>query len=132
MPDPGPLRFRRALRADAAAIAALHADSWQRHYRGAFSDAFLDGEVEADRAAVWSERFDADPAWGALLDNLHVVHDRQRGGVGARLLRLSAETVVNHSPGSGLPPPAGDPGRLHGSPMRLRYAWPEPGELGQS
>jgi hypothetical protein len=27
----------------------LHADSWRRHYRGAYADAFLDGDVLADR-----------------------------------------------------------------------------------
>ena len=82
--------------ADAAAIASLHADSWRRQYRGACSDSFLDGDVTANRLAVWTalfaqpdrgrctlvaeERgalvgfahvvFDDDPIWGALLDNL--------------------------------------------------------------
>ena len=39
------LQFRFGDRRDANAIAALHADSWRRHYRGAYSDAFLDGDV---------------------------------------------------------------------------------------
>src|SRR3954470_4253680 len=97
------LQFRRADREDADAIAALHADSWRRHYRGAYSDAFLDGDVVDDRLAVWTERLrspdprrsttlaedggligfantflDSDPEWGALLDNLHVAAGRQR------------------------------------------------------
>ena len=54
---PTGLRLRVAGRSDAAAIAALHADSWRRHYRGAYSDAFLDGDVHADRLAVWTEQF---------------------------------------------------------------------------
>jgi hypothetical protein len=88
-------------------IAALHADSWRRHYRGAYSDAFLDGDVIADRIATWSERlrapdprrqtilaentggligfahiaFDDDPNTGALLDNLHVANGHKRRGV---------------------------------------------------
>ena len=45
MPAPAGLRFRAAGPGDANAIAGLHADSWQRHYRGAFSDAFLDHDV---------------------------------------------------------------------------------------
>lgn len=179
----GPLRFRTAQLADAPAVAALHADSWRRHYRGAYSDAFLDGDVDADRAAVWTDRLgvapdrwetvvaeqegvvvgfvhtilDEDPTWGALLDNLHVSRDHQRRGIGARLLRLSAETVAAHAPGSGLflwvleqnrpaqafyqalggscvqraevPPPGGVPERLNGRPACLRYAWPKPGDL---
>lgn len=50
------LSFRLAAATDAAAIADLHAQSWRRHYRGAYSDAFLDGDVAADRLAAWTER----------------------------------------------------------------------------
>src|SRR5437763_12653857 len=49
-------RFRLAGPADAAAVARLHAESWRRHYRGAYADAFLDGDVEADRRNEWSRR----------------------------------------------------------------------------
>jgi GNAT superfamily N-acetyltransferase len=176
-------QFRAAGPADAPAIAALHADSWRRHYRGAYADAYLDGDVVADRTAVWTDRladadpkrqhtvlaehegalvgfahtiFDHDPAWGALLDNLHVHYEYQRHGLGARLLQLSAEAVA----GSGLylwvleqneaaqafyqaqggrcvergevPAPGGVPGRLNGSPACLRYAWPDPRDLSRS
>ncbi|MDG4827094.1 GNAT family N-acetyltransferase [Asanoa sp. WMMD1127] len=54
------MRFRPALNTDAPAIAALHADSWRRFYRGAYTDAYLDGDVLADRLAVWTDRL-ADP-----------------------------------------------------------------------
>jgi hypothetical protein len=37
MAHDGDLQFRLADSADAEAIAALHADSWRRHYRGAYS-----------------------------------------------------------------------------------------------
>ncbi|WP_020579680.1 GNAT family N-acetyltransferase [Actinopolymorpha alba] len=177
------LHFRPARLADAAAVAALHADSWRRHYRDAYSDAFLDGDVSADRVAVWKDRLSVatgrdhtllaeqrgvvvgfvhtilgeDPIWGALLDNLHVTYSHKRRGIGARLLKLSAEIVINQAPGSGLhlwvleqnrpaqafyqalggacvergvvPAPGGVPGRLNGSPACLRYAWPEPRNL---
>lgn len=98
------LRFRLAGPSDSEAMAALHADSWRRHYRGAYADSFLDGDIEADRLAVWSQRlrhfdgsthtvlaedesgliafvhtvFEADQTWGALLDNLHVTHGQKR------------------------------------------------------
>src|SRR5262252_8627535 len=100
------VEFRTAGVQDAEQIALLHADSWRRHYRGAFADSFLDGDVEADRRAVWSARlaptadrsggatilaeqddrllgfihvaFDDDPTWGSLIDNLHVRYDQHR------------------------------------------------------
>ena len=114
------MEYRRASAQDIEAIAALHADSWRKNYRGAYSDAFLDGDVFADRRAVWTERLhqpgareetvvaelggaiigfvhtilDDDPVWGALLDNLHVAHDVKRSGVGTRLMALSAAAVL--------------------------------------
>lgn len=36
--------------------ARLNADSWRRNYRGAYLDSFLDGDVLADRLAVWTDR----------------------------------------------------------------------------
>jgi GNAT superfamily N-acetyltransferase len=172
------LRFRLAGREDAAAIAALHADSWRRHYRGALSDSFLDGEVLDDRQAAWRQKlkdadaasqtvlaesrgklvgfahtvFDADPMWGALLDNLHVVHTSHRGGVGSKLLKLTANAVIErrsplflwvleqnvkaqafyeaHGGVRGervlVRAPGGTRSRLNGSPASFRYAWADP------
>ena len=115
------MRFRLAQPDDAAAIGALHADSWRRHYRAVYSDAFLDGDVEQDRRTVWRERlstsqpdtihtvvaedahglagfthviFDSDPQWGALLDNLHVRHDLKRRGVGSELTARSGQAAA--------------------------------------
>jgi GNAT superfamily N-acetyltransferase len=122
------VQFRLAESHDATGIAALHADSWRRHYRGAYSDAFLDGEVFADRLAVWTGRldkpgpgyctilaedngmlvgfthviFDDDSSWGALLDNLHVTYGHTRKGIGSKLLVLAAEAVVGWVPRTGL------------------------------
>lgn len=112
-------RLRAARTEDAASIAALHADSWRRHYRGAFADAYLDGDVPADRLSVWESRLadrtnsvtivaeddaglvgfvhtvlDEDVRWGSLVDNLHVTHGRQRTGIGATLLTCAAEETI--------------------------------------
>ena len=120
-------RFRLAGPSDAEAVANLHADSWRRHYRGAYSDAFLDGDVVADRRAAWTDRlrepdprrctihaeagglvgfanthFDDDPRWGALLDNLHVADGHQRRGIASRLLALTAEAVMERPERTGL------------------------------
>jgi hypothetical protein len=112
MPVPARLRFRAARPGDARAIAGLHADSWRRHYRGAFSDAFLDQDVAGYLLPLWAERLSSPdpqartilaeidgavvglahtqlgehPAWGAFLDNLHVAHWLARQGIGTRLL----------------------------------------------
>jgi GNAT superfamily N-acetyltransferase len=130
MPAPDELRFRAAGRGDAAAVAALHTDSWQRHYRGAYSDSFLDGEVPGFLLGLWTKRLaepdprdrtilaeldedgmlvglahtilDDNPTWGALLDNLHVRYGQKRQGVGTRLLSLTAQAVLDDRPGSGL------------------------------
>ncbi|HZP57970.1 MAG TPA: GNAT family N-acetyltransferase [Dehalococcoidia bacterium] len=177
------VQFRRATHADAQAIAVLHADSWRRHYRGAYADAYLDGDVVDDRLQAWSERLraddarrctivaegegallgfahtvlDDDPEWGALLDNLHVTYGRKRGGIGSRLLALTAQAVVEHRRDSGLylwvleqnvdaqafyaarggecvgrkpvTPPGGVEGRLNGAPEAFRYAWRDPSTL---
>ena len=38
------------------AVATLHAESWRAHYRGAYRDEYLDGEVVQARIRVWKER----------------------------------------------------------------------------
>jgi GNAT superfamily N-acetyltransferase len=177
MLDRADLSFRMACADDAHAIAALHADSWRRHYRGAYSDAFLDADVTGFLLPLWTDRLatlnprartilaehdgqvvglahtflDEDPTWGAFLDNLHVACGLKRRGIGTRLITLTWRAVRDWSPSSGLylwvleqntsaqafyaaqggvcveraevPPPGGDPARLTGKPMGLRYAW---------
>lgn len=113
--------LRLASSADADRIAELHADSWRRFYRGAYSDSFLDGDIVADRRAVWSQRLatpnpgavtilaeigaglvgfvhvilNHDEWWGSLIDNLHVAHTGQRNGIGSTLIAQAAQAVVN-------------------------------------
>jgi ribosomal protein S18 acetylase RimI-like enzyme len=122
------LQFREAGPGDARAIAGLHADSWRRHYRGAYSDSFLDGDVAGYLLTAWTGRLSPpdpqsrtivaelggdvvglahtrlgeDAAWGALLDNLHVSYELKRLGIGTRLLALTAQAVLDSSPASGL------------------------------
>lgn len=99
---------------------------------------------------------DDDPTWGALIDNLHVVHGRKRSGIGTRLLARAAAAVVDRGAGGvylwvleqnvaaqafydarggrsvgqrEVRPPGGVPGRLNGSPLALRYVWPDPRTL---
>lgn len=74
-----PITYRTADHGDAPAVAALHADSWRRHYRGAYSDEYLDGPVHEERLALWSERL-TRPAGGAI--TVLAVHADGDGGDG--------------------------------------------------
>jgi ribosomal protein S18 acetylase RimI-like enzyme len=120
--------FRRATHADAPTVAALHADSWRRNYRGAYPEEFFGPSLDDDRSAVWQARLrpDAtgtatvlaelegrlagfvhvvlhdDPAFGALVDNLHVRHDLQRRGIASQLMARAAAVAVDDDPSSGL------------------------------
>jgi ribosomal protein S18 acetylase RimI-like enzyme len=172
--------------AHARRVSELHADSWRRHYRGSYADRYLDGDLVAERLALWSERLrasddrrltlvaevrslfvgfahvvlDADPRWGALVDNLHVAHRAQRRGIGTLLLGSAGQMVTERRPGSGLflwvleqnedaqafyrsrrgvlgdralvRPPAGDPRNLAGIQWRIRVLWPDPAVLNLS
>src|SRR5882757_8987456 len=121
-------QFRVGGSEDAESVALLHADSWRRHYRGAYADAFLDGDLVADRRSVWSARlaapdansttlvaeddrglagfvhvvFDHDDRWGSLIDNLHVAADRRRTGLGTALLARAAQAVTARATGPAL------------------------------
>lgn len=116
--------FRSAGADDADQVAALHADSWRRHYRGAYADSFLDGDLLADRREVWSARlatpghsatilaeqdgravgfvhvvFDNDPRWGSLVDNLHVTNGLRGTGIGTLLLGAAGRSVAERAAG---------------------------------
>lgn len=177
------VELRAASAADAQAVATLHAESWRRHYRGAYADAFLDGDVVADRLAIWAGRLespksdritvvaevDDQPAgfvhvvlddharWGSLIDNLHVTNALRRGGIGSALIARAAQAVAERGKTGALylwvleqnapaqafyiahggspverayaGDPGGVPGRLNGTPAKLRMAWPHAREL---
>jgi GNAT superfamily N-acetyltransferase len=118
------IEYRPATAPDAESIADLHARSWRENYRGAFRDAYLDGELPAERLRVWRERLDRpagnqlvelavdganlvgfvcaygaqDPGWGSLVDNLHVVHALKRSGIGSALMRQAGTWLASRYP----------------------------------
>jgi predicted N-acetyltransferase YhbS len=122
------VQYREATERHADAIAALHADSWRRHYRGAYLDSYLDGDIVSERREVWRTRltprrlnqltvcaeldgdvvgfshalFDHDPQWGALLENLHVRSDLKGARIGTRLLSMAAQELVRTRPSQSL------------------------------
>jgi len=113
---------------DAAAIAALHAESWRNSYRGILADDYLDGRILLERIAVWRERFrapkprqyvvvaedqgavvgfacaygNADDRWGTNLDNIHVLPAQKRKGIGAGLIANVASWSSENHQGKGL------------------------------
>jgi ribosomal protein S18 acetylase RimI-like enzyme len=118
------IEYRPATPSDAGAIAALHARSWRENYRGSFHDAFLDGNLPGERLLVWRERLDRppgnqlvqlaleggdlvgfvcaygahDPAFGSLVDNLHVVREAKGRGIGASLMRQTGAWLAHRYP----------------------------------
>jgi len=123
-----PAPLREAIPADAAAIAALHAESWRTTYRGALRDEYLDGNILAERTAVWRERLGSpagnqhvviaeaqgrlvgfacaygndDARWGTQLDNIHVRRDAHGQRTGTRLVAAVAAWCRAAHPEAGL------------------------------
>lgn len=122
------IEYRPASPTDAEAVAALHARSWREHYRGSFTDAFLDGDLLGERLGVWRERLGSprddqlvqlavggerlvgfvcaygghDPRWGSFIDNLHVAGEAKRGGVGSSLMAQAGAWLAERYPGLGV------------------------------
>jgi ribosomal protein S18 acetylase RimI-like enzyme len=122
------IEYRHAEPLDAPAIANLHARSWRENYRGAYHDAFLDGDLPGERLRVWRARLDCpannqvvqvavdgpnlvgfvcayaahDPQWGSLIDNLHVAHEFKRYGIGSALITRAAAWLATRCPDLGV------------------------------
>jgi GNAT superfamily N-acetyltransferase len=113
---------------DVAAIAAIHAASWRNAYRGILRDEFLDGDILANRVALWEQRLspcppehfgflayiddqpvgftfafgNCDARWGTMIDNLHVLPDLKSLGIGRSLLTAACIRALQIYPQAGL------------------------------
>jgi ribosomal protein S18 acetylase RimI-like enzyme len=113
---------------DVASIAAIHCASWRSTYRGVLRDDFLDGDLLANRLALWHQRLAsaadsffgviawqdgqpvgfsfgyplADPVFGHLVDNLHVLPQMKGQGLGRRLLQAMAARCQARGDGAGM------------------------------
>lgn len=125
----GALHIRDAGMDDAASVAAIHCASWRSAYAGILERSFLDGPIEADRAALWRERLcnpragqivfiaeeapeqpvgflcafgGVDQRWGSLIDNIHVQPSHRGQGSGARMIQNVATQLASRHPGMGI------------------------------
>jgi GNAT superfamily N-acetyltransferase len=116
-----PCTLRQAVTSDAETIAALHSESWRSAYRGILSDEYLDKVIFDERKNYWQgslntpnpERryvlvaeqvgetvafvsvfLDEEPAYGALLHNLHVRPNLKGQGLGKLLMNEAAEWTL--------------------------------------
>ncbi|WP_035800444.1 GNAT family N-acetyltransferase [Kitasatospora mediocidica] len=116
---------------DAAAVAALHAESWGVAYAGIVPDEALGAGLLAERQALWEIRLGVDygepantprllvaesapgslvgfaylvpqPDGRLLLDNLHVRPGLTGAGIGGELLRAAREWAGVAHPGAAL------------------------------
>ncbi len=120
--------FRKAEKNDVATIANLHAESWRKTYRGMMSDAYLDGNVFAERQTHWQNRLGTptenqyilvaenegellgfvcvygadDTKWGSLIDNLHVRPDLKGQGIGKQLIQKAMVWAKENYPKQGV------------------------------
>ena len=114
--DRGEITTRPIVAADAVTVAEMHTISWRSAYRGMLRDAYLDGDIAAERRQAWTDRLGApdaanygfiaedgtgpvgfvymlggvDAVWGTLIDNLHVMPGLKGRGIGRRLLEAAA------------------------------------------
>ena len=121
--------IRPATKADSATLAEIHVASWRDAYASILTAKYLSGEIEAERLAEWSQRLDDppasqlvdvacdatglpigfvcsycdfDPAWGSLIDNLHVLPGMRGRGIGEQLLRHAVEQLASRQSTLGL------------------------------
>lgn len=113
---------------DASAVAMIHAASWRSAYRGVLRQEFLDGELLANRLALWTRRLSPipeshfgflsqleeettgfsfafgkhDSTWGTQIDNLHVLPKYIGRGMGRQLLQALCERSEATQPEVGL------------------------------
>jgi ribosomal protein S18 acetylase RimI-like enzyme len=120
------MKFRIANNTDTQIIANLHALSWQKTYRGALTDDFLDNHVQENRLSVWTQRMQQPSEnqivilceldyslagfvcaygnnsedYGTYIDNLHVSSDFKGKGIGKALMKQIAHWSIDihHQP----------------------------------
>ncbi len=120
------MTFKIANNTDIQKVAHLHSLSWQKTYRGAFTDDFLDNHVHENRLSVWTERLEQplenqivilceiddslagfvcafgnkNEEFGTYIDNLHVSPEHKGKGIGKKLMEQISQWSIEtyHQP----------------------------------
>ena len=122
----GPETIAEAGASDAAAIAAIHAESWREVYRGILPDSFLDHDVVDERRRYWDAALadprDGDftlaalrggavrgfisvvrggePGYDALIESLHVGARERGAGLGRGLIGRAVARLIDEGASS--------------------------------
>ena len=122
----GPETITEAGAGDAAAIAAIHAESWREVYRGILPDGFLDRDVVEERRRYWDAALvnprDGDftlvalrggtvrgfisvarggePGYDALIESLHVMPGGRGAGLGRGLIGRAVARLIDEGASS--------------------------------
>lgn len=112
--------MRKATLCDAETVTGLHVASWRSTYRGVLPDAYLDGDIETERAVHWRKSLGAlkpedfvllaeageqlcgfislywrkEAGFDAYLDNLHVRPGHWGAGIGRKLLAAGLRRMI--------------------------------------
>ena len=111
---------------DAAAIAAIHIESWRAVYRGILPEDYLDHDVVDERRAYWNAALanprggdftlaaarggivvgfisvtrDGEPGYDATIGSLHVMASGRGAGLGRRLMGRAVARLIDDSASS--------------------------------
>lgn len=122
----GPETIEEVGAGDAAAIAAIHAESWREVYRGILPDGFLNHDVVEERRRYWDAALadpragdftlaafrggtvrgfisvvrGGEPGYDAVIDSLHVVAVERGTGLGRRLIGRAVARLIDEGASS--------------------------------
>ena len=124
--ESSPLTIFEAGVREAAAIAAIHAESWRTAYRGILPDQYLDHDAAAERRRYWTAALAGPlagsfvlvaargyetkgfiavarggaPGYDAVIESLHVMPSERGAGLGRRLMGRAVTRLIDEGASS--------------------------------
>jgi ribosomal protein S18 acetylase RimI-like enzyme len=122
----GPETIAEAGASNAAAIAAIHTESWRDAYRGILPDSFLNHDVVDERRRYWDATLAkprgggftlaalqggtvrgfilvvriGEPGYDAVIESLHVMPGERDAGLGRRLIGRAVARLIDEGASS--------------------------------